>query len=689
MCRDAHSCFYLIARTEGRPNTVLRSYTTPAAEGNTPGFHLAEMPVVRIFINVYEEQPMKKIALFTAAIVLGLAAQGQLAFTSVRAWPMPAGHTTGYTRPGFKVVPTLSFATLGTEKHLVLKMEVTLSSGTAPVAPFSYLYTYNGKEYTDRDLGFDVFKPIRLQKADFMVRVQGPGVNENVLYESVLGRKDVATVSKDAVLSTYSCSVQSLENVYYSGTETIHAAINALEAKARMQSQPSVPTTAKVNTPAPSSSTSSTPSSSSSSSSNPPSFTPASQPKTTAPQPVNKPAAKDDFWSEKKTGTNAGPSGNTAQSNVIPEQPIHKSLPDFVRTTDGGYYHRGEDGRFRKVSEQEYQQAKTNASNKSKAPVTEEHKMTAEEAKFAIDKMFNDARARDEAITNRINQISQAWQQNYYYSEAIRNGKKNLEELSTLSGDYSSIEQLQAEFNQKYNSIRGQVQQLEDARNAKLTNAVNANFNGSGTEQAIGQGVALIGSIFNSAKASKEEREAKEALRRERERQEAAIKAARLKARTDLRNQLVKTFPAGGTPLTAHKITLPEVYMFGYVMDPGTIGSDISEVSVSNVFPVAQYSDGTYPLKTVVANRIKGIAKGDVVLVGFYGDKKAAEQMRTSFLSLAQKSEMSIRQVTLKTTGSSSSGTASSASGDFWETGKKTTPTPADSTKKKSDFWNN
>lgn len=588
---------------------------------------------------------------------------------------MPPGNSTGLTAPGFKIVPNFEFLNLGSEKHVILKMKVDMGMARGGnAAPFSFRFTHMGKVYTDQDLGFDPFAPIRLNTATFTVLVQGANnMSQRIKYVSGVGQYDLGIVSKNALLSEYAAHVLNLDNIDYEGTENIIRAINQLEAerkkKTMAQNQPerkSENNPVKTNAPDQSTTIIKTETGNQNS------------------KPTVNNTGKDDFWSEKKTKT---PETGSDKDKIIPDQPSHKKLPDFIRTTDGGYYHRGADGKIREVTAEEYQKAKAAVSAKNTTPIAEEQKMTAAEVKNAVDKMFSDARARDEAVTARINQFSQAMQQNYYYSEAIRNGKQNLAELSSLSGNFNSIAELKAEFNQKYSSIRGEVQNLEQARNAKLGNAADANFNGSGTEQAIGQGIKLIGGLLNSAKASKEEKEAKEALRAERERQAAALKAAKIKARNELRNQLMKSFPNGGTPLTAHKINLPAVYMFGYVIDPLTISNETADVLVSNVFPVNQYSDGSYPLKTVVANKLKGVGRGDVVLVGFYGDKTAAEQMRNAFINLAQKSELTTRTVMLKTVAANTT-SAAGGSTDFWENGQKT-KTATDTAKKKTDFWNN
>ena len=133
---------------------------------------------------------------------------------------------------------------------------------------------------------------------------------------------------------------------------------------------------------------------------------------------------------------------------------------------------------------------------------------------------------------------------------------------------------------------------------------------------------------------------------------------------------------------------MTEVYVFAYINDKASFNNDGALVSVSNVFPVQQYSDGTYPYKTTVLNKLKGYAPGEVTLVGYYGDKTRAEEMRNSFINLAAKSELAVKPFNVKSTAGSSAPGSKSTSGDFWETGKKTEP-DATKTVKKSDFWNN
>jgi hypothetical protein len=644
-------------------------------------------------------------------------------FVSVRDWPMPAGYSSGLVTPGFKIVPNFFLEHLGSKTFLILKMEITLASPRNPVAPYSYRYMRGGKIYTDRDLGFDPFYPIGLSAATFSVRVQGPGVNKQISYEWFLGRNQVAEVPKDTRVESFAAHIQGLTSVGYHGTDAIDRAITNFEAaikkkeedarraerektdaekkkleeqqknaelekkkiedeKKKAEAEKNNPLTGKngsgSNTNGSGGDGSNTAAAKLAPFGSYPNGDPSIKP-TATPNQGNNAKSGQSFWSEKKQDK-GGP---------IPDQPIHKNLPDFVRTTDGGYFHRGADGKFREVTQQEYQDAKNAAAAKSqKAAEPEKPTLTAAEVRNEVNKMFADAEAQNRAINQQIEQKVEMWKQNYYYAEAIRNGKQNLAALSSLDGSYNSVQELEAAFYRQSNSIRAEVQNLEQARNAKLSNAVNGNFNGSSTERAIGQSVQLIGSIINSSKAAKEEKEAREALRIERERQLAEIAAAKQKARIDMRNQLLRSFPPGGTPLTSHKVVLPEVYMFAYITDLSAFDKEKSAVAVSNVFSVQQYSDGTFPYKTSVVSKLKGYAPGEVMLVGYYGEKDKADQMRKTFVTLAGQSELSVKTFAIKAPPGTSTA-SSGANGDFWETGGKKNAADEKKTTKKSDFWNN
>lgn len=393
--------------------------------------------------------------------------------------------------------------------------------------------------------------------------------------------------------------------------------------------------------------------------------------------PGNK-TADDDFWSNKKTSS----AGNS-------------DLHDIAMSPDGKYYRKGANDKYEEIGQDDYYRLKKQKGEEKATLTAVEQKAKKEADQKAVDnimvKIKKDQAANDQ-IFKDIDRKFDMYKQNFYYAQAVQSGKENLSGLSRLEGNYSSVEELEAEFNQKYSSIRGEVNNIEQARNSQLNNAVNGTFNGNSTEQAIGQGIQLVGNMINSAQAAKERKQAQAALKLQRDQQLAAMEAAKTRARIELRTKLVQSFPNGGTPLSSHKVTLPEVYVFAYINDMATINNEQALVSLSNVFPVQQYSDGTYPYKTTVLSKLKGYAQGEITLVGYYGDKARAEEMRNAFINLATKSELTVKPFTVKTVPGSTSLGSKGVTGDFWETGKKPVTKPngnKGAEKKKDTFWDN
>ncbi|HEY0667647.1 MAG TPA: hypothetical protein VGD22_05695 [Sphingobacteriaceae bacterium] len=594
--------------------------------------------------------------------VMGFASS-ILCIAQVKEYVLPNSYSSGLVKINFSYKPVFTLVKWEKQADLILEMNIIPSTATNLQGGFSYRYRYNGKEYSNDDVGMEVFNPIKISQMTLKLRVMGPGLNTSITYKGFSLKQKVAVVPLNAEAGSYTVFLEGLEGVYFLGVQPIRKKIDELIAYSKKTVSFKEPSGKQGSKP---------------------SGIAQNAPKPTDITPSGSKMADDDFWE-------SGKKESTAKSgNVIPDQPNHKNLPDFVRTTDGGYFHRGADGKFREVSAQEYETAKKAVATSSSQAQQEkaQPKFTAEQIGTMASKNFTDQVAENNAVYDKIDRQFDMYKQNFYHAEAIRNGKQNLTGLSRLEGNYSSVQELEAEFNQKYYSIRSEVNNLEQARNARLSNGVNNTFNGNSTEQAIGQGMELIGGMINSAQAAKERKEAQTALKLERDQQLAAMETAKTNARIVLRTKLVQSFPNGGTPLSSHKVTLPQVYVFAYVNDKATIYNQQALVSVSNVFPVQQYADGTYPFKTTVLNKLKGYAPGEITLVGYYGDKERAEEMRNAFINLAAKSELTVKPFTVKTVPGSTSPGVKGTTGDFWETGKKAV---SDTTKaeKKADFWNN
>jgi hypothetical protein len=279
--------------------------------------------------------------IFILCIAATSQLHAQLRATSVRDWPMPVGQKTGLSKPSFKILRTLFFENAGSEKHLILKMEIAMSMVNNPLAPFSYKYTFDGKEYTEKDLGTAPFSGISMQKADFNIKVQGPGVNEIVLYESSMPRKDLGKVPEDASINTYTCSILSLENISYSGTESIHSAITALQNNKPIQSNATINNTTPVKEVK---------------------SEPTNNPANTNSVAANKTVEqKTDVAPEKKEITKTQPFTTPVQP--ITEQSVQKNAIDTQRTINNGNKQIDPDNKPKQVSTQPTQETKTPATN--------------------------------------------------------------------------------------------------------------------------------------------------------------------------------------------------------------------------------------------------------------------------------------------------------------------------------------
>lgn len=400
------------------------------------------------------------------------------------------------------------------------------------------------------------------------------------------------------------------------------------------------------------------------------------------------------------------------------------STPEFGKGPDGNYYRKGADGKYKQISTEEYQQLKqqktaASAGGAASGGLTKQQQdaQLLASTQQKLQSMTDDFYAKQAESQRKAEQFSANLAQSFYAAEAIRTGKANLANASSLTGNYSSVEELEAEFAQKYASIAGEVENIANARNQQLQATYNAFYSdASASDKAIGQAATTLGSYINNLRAEKEEQRAKEELRRQREEQRARIEARKKEAMIQLRKGFFNEFPDGGVPLSGHKVVTDELYFFSYVFDKTKIDAGPASVKVSNVFPIARYGDGTWPFKVNVVTEVKKAASGEgpVTLVGYYTTREMADNMRTSFLNLASRCQITAKSIAYK--GKKSSGGAATdfwgngvkkaaggdsaaaatplkkkADDDFWQTGavKKAAADTTKKSAKKDDFWNN
>ena len=326
-----------------------------------------------------------------------------------------------------------------------------------------------------------------------------------------------------------------------------------------------------------------------------------------------------------------------------------------------------------------------NSTNKSSAPSNNDP------LNGLADKMKNQQLQNDQIFKNIDNSFTKLANDQRVmgsYNESISNNKKRLEEASQLSGNYSSIADIEREFSNKMSSIRGITNNIESQQNAKLNYAVGAKFNANPTEMAIGQGLNLVGNILNGAKAARDAREAQEQLRIQRENEIKKFEEERKRAILEMRQDLFKRFPDGSPPKQS-KYENNTIYFFAYITEKNKIQETKPLVTVTNIFPVSKFDDGTFPYKVSIMNKLTGIAPGNINLTGFFESSERAEEIRKVFIKLAETSQLTVKQFQLKTNSTSASNTNKTIASDFWENGKNTDSSQLKKQIKKDAFWEN
>ena len=181
--------------------------------------------------------------------------------------------------------------------------------------------------------------------------------------------------------------------------------------------------------------------------------------------------------------------------------------------------------------------------------------------------------------------------------------------------------------------------------------------------------IGMVGNLIEQGRINREKKEAKEAEQRQREqqrRQEEAEKAAEtaryVAQRLELRNSLINDYSDGGVPLSSQKIGTKVLFYFTYIFDKNTIAESRPNISVSNIFSIFQYSDGTWPFKSSIQNDIKKIGEsGAIILVGYFTTNELAEEARNNFLDIAGRTFFEVKPIVYN-----SKKNNSTAGTDFW-----------------------
>ena len=232
-------------------------------------------------------------------------------------------------------------------------------------------------------------------------------------------------------------------------------------------------------------------------------------------------------------------------------------------------------------------------------------------------------------------------------------------------------------------------------------NNLSSSNNSNTTTQLINSATTLINQWSNQEQANNEAEEIRQLQRAEEKQQRdaaiaveaAAIKAKKIKL-VAARKVLLAKLPEGKSPLSYEAKEVSEVYFFVYSYNPNTLEANNPLISISNVFPIQKYSDGSWPFKAKIMEDISKTNKTpDLRLSGYYIDKAKAEEQQQLFVRATTNYDFDVK--TISYAGGKSTNTDSNT--DYWgNTAKTDDKKTTDDTKNKqetnnteADYWGN
>jgi hypothetical protein len=212
-----------------------------------------------------------------------------------------------------------------------------------------------------------------------------------------------------------------------------------------------------------------------------------------------------------------------------------------------------------------------------------------------------------------------------------------------------------------------------------------------------------VGSILSFIDEIDAEAERKRQAELQRQRQLEEIRQREEKARLEKlriinnRKEVVNRIAKAKMPLTYPAVSNNEVYFYAYYTSTASLESNNPEISVTNVFAVSKYSDGSWPLLNRLTDKITYSTKyTGIQLAGYYNTRSEAEAARNNLIIQAKAT--AINTVNIQYSEKALATNANSGSSDFWETNYKkpnnsyyNTNTPAEEKPEKPvlDFWDN
>lgn len=271
---------------------------------------------------------------------------------------------------------------------------------------------------------------------------------------------------------------------------------------------------------------------------------------------------------------------------------------------------------------------------------------------------------------NKLNDaiaFGQKLESSFYSMQDVDRNRKELNELSSLKGNFNSIEEIEIAFQQKFNQIANAVDKTVESENTAMVNNISTINHLTGGNELMGQGMALFGGVLNSIGAEDRKREYEEQLRKQKEEQIRRLRAMKASQVVEVRKTLLETFPDGGLPASSKSIDNQVIYIFSYSTNQYSFLRDKPTLSVTNVFPITRNKDGTWMFKNVLEKNLKTHFNNEntPMILGFFTSEKDANSLRDSFLYLASQCDFDLKFTTYSN--ETKKETNNSNNNDFWK----------------------
>ena len=250
----------------------------------------------------------------------------------------------------------------------------------------------------------------------------------------------------------------------------------------------------------------------------------------------------------------------------------------------------------------------------------------------------------DKKLENAI-AFGQKLETSFYSMKEVDKNRNELNELSSIKGNFNTVEEIEMAFQAKFNKIASTVDRTVQSENAAMVDQLNVMNHYSGGNEMIVQGIGIAAGLINSIASAERKREYEELLRRQKEEQLRRLKSMKASQVVEVRKALLETFPDGGLPPSSQTIENTTIYVFSFSTNPYSFIHDKPNLSLTNVFPITRKKDSVWMFKNTLIKDLQAHFKNDdiPIILGFFTSENDAKNLRDSFLYLASQCDFNLK----------------------------------------------